>query len=72
MTERKRKLQFNPGPLKVTPEGKGLHEAFKPLPFTPRCEHEDGRGQCSRIDTRKVTDANGMHEWLCPKHAPEG
>ena len=63
MTERKRKLQFNPGPLKVVKE-----RMLKEPPFTPRCMHEDGRGQCSRIDTRKVVDADGFHEWLCPKH----
>lgn len=63
--EKRRKLQINPGPLKVVPAhkrgfGKAIGSNFG------RCEEKvkDGSGRCTRDGAEEVDG-----RWLCRQHA---
>lgn len=60
----RRRLQFNPEPLRVVAHrlGEGVSEH--------RCDHWDGRGRCSSWETTFVRPNDGYGEfgWLCAQH----
>ena len=69
MSSKRGLLAINPDPIKIVGPGEGLREAFKPYVPPKRCYHEDGRGQCTSLDTEAVFDFEAKTvEYLCPKH----
>lgn len=68
MSNRKRLLQINPEPIKLVPREQ--RDVWTKLPGW-RCNHTDGRGQCTSRDTKVIWNkAERRSEAWCPKHMP--
>lgn len=70
MSDERKRLQFNPGPLKVVPDAQ--REVWtRSTVQTLRCFHEDGRGRCTSRDTKRYFLTRYGFDWLCEKHKPQ-